>query len=83
MKQFLIVVSLVIAALIPGGRAVSARQDHPKPVRSVLVQRGDTLWGIAGEHVAGDRRQAVFNIMKLNALRSPVVQPGQRLMIPA
>jgi LysM repeat protein len=83
MKQFLIVTGLVIAALIPGARAVSARQERPTPVETVLVQPGDTLWRIAGANLPGDRREGVYRIMELNHLDSSVVVPGQRLKLPA
>lgn len=83
MKQLMIVAGLVIAALIPGAHAVSARQDHPTPLRTVVVETGDTLWGIAGANLDGDRREGVYEIMKLNALRSPNVIPGQKLKLPS
>ena len=83
MKQFLIVVGLVVAALVPGAHAVSARQGHPTPLRTVVVYPGDTLWGIAGANLDGDRREGVYQIMELNHLRSSNVVPGQKLKLPA
>jgi hypothetical protein len=41
------------------------------------VQRGDTLWTIAQRH-----QTSVSRLKKINAIRSPRIYPGQKLMVP-
>ena len=50
----------------------------------VIVHKDDTLWAIA-ERITpnnGDIRDTVYNIRKINHLSSPVLHPGQRILIP-
>lgn len=50
---------------------------------SVTVQSGESLWTIAEEHAAGrDVRDVVDDIIRVNALRTHAVEPGQRLLLP-
>lgn len=81
MKKTVIVIGLVLAVLIPGAHAVSARQVHPTPTRLVVVHRGDTLWGIASSF-PGDRRETVYRIMQMNGLHDAALVAGQRLKLP-
>jgi len=80
-KQMMIVSGLVLAVLIPGAHAVSARQQHPSPTRIVFVRSGDTLWNIAASY-PGDRREVVYRIMQLNHLHEASLRSGQRLLLP-
>ena len=47
-----------------------------------VVQPGDTLWGIATVHYAGDPREAVWRVREANALPTVTLRPGQRLTLP-
>lgn len=47
-----------------------------------VVQPGDTLWGIAATHYAGDPREAIWRVRGANRLRSAMLTPGQRLTLP-
>lgn len=49
-----------------------------------VVQPGDTLWSIAKEHstVKQDVRLIVYQLQQINELSSPLIQPGQCLVIP-
>ncbi|HEX9775004.1 MAG TPA: LysM peptidoglycan-binding domain-containing protein [Actinomycetota bacterium] len=81
----LITVGLLVTVLLGiGATTVGARQDHPAPTVSYVVQAGDTIWGIAGS-VGGseDRRAVVDRIIALNELSSALVFPGQELQLPA
>lgn len=78
------VLLLAGAILVPGIRAVSARQERPSPTMRYVVRPGETLWGIAGRiSDSGDTRKAVHLLIELNHLRSPVVLAGQVIRLPA
>lgn len=50
---------------------------------SVIVGRHDTLWEIASRARPDvDPRITVRRIIDLNSLSGPIVQPGQRLLLP-
>lgn len=78
-------VTLVIAVLAlriafaPPPEVVSAPGAPP----SVVVSRGDTLWGIAARHAeAGvDRRAYIHALVSLNEI-SGAISPGARLQLP-
>lgn len=69
-------VSLGFAVVAHGGTA---------PVEStVVVQPGDTLWSIAAEHYPSDDvRARVEAIERANSLRSPLIEVGETLRLPA
>ena len=54
-------------------------------VVTYTVSPGDTLWSYAADvtPVNGDVSQRVDEIMELNHLDSPVLQPGQVIVVPA
>lgn len=76
----------IVAALVVGGGAAFAAKDASAPVhfRTVTVEPGQSLWSVA-EEVApqADPRDVVDSIIRLNALDSVTVDPGQELAIPA
>ncbi|TQR46726.1 LysM peptidoglycan-binding domain-containing protein [Paenibacillus popilliae] len=53
-------------------------------VERVLVQPGDTLWGIASsykpEHT--DTRQFIYEIVELNQLKGDILPAGEVLLVP-
>jgi len=73
---------LMMAGLfIPGpGRADG---ESAAQVR-VMVQAGDTLWGLAKNHGPQDRdlRLVVDEIIRLSGLESSCIYPGQVVIIP-
>jgi hypothetical protein len=76
----------IVAALVVGGGAAFAAKDAGAPVhfRTVTVEPGQSLWAIA-EEVApqADPRDVVDSIVRLNALDTVTVDPGQELAIPS
>lgn len=70
-----------------GGVAASASADGPArgtEVRRVVVEPGQTLWGIAAEVAAPgeDVRDVVLGLMRLNRLPSGGLQAGQEIVVP-
>lgn len=84
MKRFLVffaaglfLIALAVHAAVP---------DTPRPVITVTVEEGDTLWDIASRHSDDtiDVRKYMYEIRQANHLgRSSVLQPGQVLKLPA
>jgi hypothetical protein len=63
------------------GGAAPARMG---PLESVTVRQRDTLWEIASRSRPDvDPRVTVRRILDLNSLPGPIVQPGQRLLLPS
>ena len=73
-----------VFAGLNGGGAIASRDAATVQFATVTIQPGESLWDVA-ERVAptADPRDAVRRIMDLNRLQSAVVQPGQRLALPA
>ncbi len=78
-----LVVAVAAALLIAGGSTAAPDPAAPVRHRTVVVQPGDTLWGIAQRHVIAqeDPRAYVNELIALNDLDEPV-QAGQRLLLP-
>jgi LysM repeat protein len=77
---FLLVVAggLITLVSAPGQAA-----DQPGPAPVVIVQPGDTLWGIATRHSGVRGRDATIEeIRRLNHLDGYSVDSGQRLILP-
>lgn len=87
--------AVIVLVVLWGAEGLAARaggrdhRDRPVPdgrrVVPVVVRPGDTLWGIAERAEPGaDTRRAVEHILELNGLPDDtLVQPGQRLSVPA
>lgn len=49
----------------------------------MVVQPGETLWGIASSHYPqSDPRAAISSIEAANHLDGPDITPGERLLLP-
>ena len=75
----LVVIGLVAA--LAWGIAVHPSRGSRVP-RTHVVAPYDTLWSIATAHYAGDPREAVWRLRERNRLRTTVLVPGQRLVLP-
>ena len=79
--------ALLVAAIaacfgwgLAGGAGASSA---PTAAATVVVRSGDTVWSIAAGHPDGqDIRTEVAQILSLNRLRSPIIQPGETLVVP-
>jgi hypothetical protein len=82
----LVLTALVLAVfLASGGASVATREaGDPQPIRTVEVQSGQTLWGIASEVAEpGEVREMVYTIERLNSLPDATLTEGQVLAVPA
>ena len=75
---------VLVAFLASGGASVATRQPgDPAPMRTIEVQRGDSLWAIAAEVAEpGEIRDMVYTIEKLNSLPDATLTEGQLLAVP-
>ena len=74
---------LLAAALISVGLSKVALGDTHPVAATVVVQPGDTLWGIAAARYPGDDvRVRVDEIERLNGLHSPQIGVGEVLQLP-
>lgn len=68
----------------PQWRAAVASGQALRTEVHIRVVPGDTLWGIATRiHPEADPRAVVEALAEANGLDSPVIHPGQRLILPA
>jgi LysM repeat protein len=75
---------LMGAVLALGGYSAATGERGPaQPTRTVVVEEGDTLWGIATEIAGpGEVREVVHELEELNALPGPELAEGQRIAVP-
>jgi LysM repeat protein len=76
-KLSVILVAVALAwALVPHTSSGAGREQV------YVVRPTDTLWAIAASHYAGDPRAAVWKLEQRNRLRSTILRPGERLVLP-
>jgi LysM repeat protein len=74
---------LLVLVLAFGLWALLARDTGASgPERRYTVHAGDTLWGIAVAHFAGDPREGVWELQERNHLTGVTIRPGQVLLVP-
>ncbi len=75
---------LAAAACVSVGLSKVALGDGGPVDATVVVQAGDTLWGIAAaRYPSDDVRVRVDEIERLNGLHSPRIEVGETLQLPA
>jgi nucleoid-associated protein YgaU len=82
----LLAVAVVVSALLglAAPRLGAVEQPRREPVRTHVVQAGETLWSVAVRAAGrGDVRRSIYQIQKLNRLGGATIFPGQRLILPA
>ena len=79
-----VIVAVVVAVAIMIMPGVSiAGPDTAEAPRHHLVMPGETLWEVAvALDESADTRVMVDRLMRLNHLRSPLIAPGQSLLLP-
>lgn len=79
----LFVLVVVSAAFLFPGKVHTQRELAPIPTHTYTVDTGDTLWSIAAEYAAGrDVREVIYEIKRINGLRTSMIYPGQELKVP-
>ena len=74
---------LGFAAFALDGGAVATSTATDDTFTYISVASGESLWDIAGVVAPeSDPREVIADIVRLNALDSAAVQPGERLAIP-
>jgi len=73
---------VLLALVLMVASARFAYGSGPVAADRVVVAPGDTVWSIAASHFGGDPRPHVDEIMARNHLRSPVLVPGESLLVP-
>ena len=76
---------VLVAFLAAGGASVATREaGDPAPMRTIEVERGQTLWAIASEVAEpGEVRDMVYTIQRLNSLPDATLTEGQLIAVPA
>ena len=74
---------LLLLVLAFGLWALVARDTAASgPEQRYTVRAGDTLWGIAVRHFAGDPREGVWELRERNHRGGVMIRPGQVLALP-
>jgi LysM repeat protein len=73
---------VVLLALLLVALGAARPSSGAAPETRYVVKTGDTLWAIAAERYDGDPREAIWEIEDRNGLTSPLLQPGQVLVLP-
>ncbi len=75
--------AVITALLLTLVVAIAAnRSQGAGPAQAYVVRPYDTLWAIAASHYAGDPREAIDRIERANGLATPLIRPGQQLVLP-
>lgn len=79
-----LLVALVMGVVLGGGSMATEEAGQRPATDVVVVNEGDTLWGIAAAVAEdGEVRSMVHEIRELNNLESSVVSLGQEIHVPA
>ena len=71
------------AGQVAGASGSDSEASNPPVAQVVVVQTGETLWGIAREVAPGsDPRGVVRQIRQMNDLGTTPVVPGQSIVVP-
>lgn len=79
-----LLVVLAVGVALGGGSAATDEPGAEVATEIVVVDHGDTLWGIASDYAehGGQVRSVMAEIERINRLDSPALMVGQRLHVP-
>jgi nucleoid-associated protein YgaU len=78
----LVLSGVVLLALLLVALGAARPSSGAAPETRYVVEAGDTLWAIASVRYDGDPREAIWRIQERNDLGSPLLRPGQVLVLP-
>lgn len=87
LTSLFVVTVAVIGCIIFGSTKAQAAPAEPsyKYYTSIQVQKGDTLWNIASEHISGEyasMNDYIAEICEINHISDSDIHSGQYLTIP-
>lgn len=87
LTSLFVVTVAVIGCILFGSTKAQAAPAEPsyKYYTSIQVQKGDTLWNIASEHISGEyasMNDYIEEICKINHISDSDIHSGQYLTIP-
>lgn len=81
--RYLIIPIVLILLVISISNRIEYYSKKVRKFETYVVQQGDTLWEISKQVNPGqDPRKTVYEIQKLNDGITPVIQPGQEILVP-
>jgi hypothetical protein len=83
----ILAICVTIISIIMISTHVSAKKltEREKTVVSIKIEKGDTLWSIASEHITdeyNDIHTYIKEIMKSNGLTSDTIHEGRYIIVP-
>jgi len=79
-----LIIGLAFALTLIGGAATATTDLSTGSFEYVTVHSGQSLWQLAESVAPGsDPRDVISDIVNLNQLQTSVLQPGDRIAIPA
>lgn len=60
------------------------KELNEKSYRVVVIEEGDTLWGIYHKYPVGnDLKKYIKEVEKINGIKGSVIQAGQKIIVPS
>lgn len=83
-KKFFAVLMCMVCTIgvVTGITTISAHEHYE--TRIIIVERGDSLWGLVSEHYSDDCniRKIISKVKKINNIEGSHLQIGERIIIP-
>lgn len=81
--RFVFIIMVLLVMVLCASTVAATAGNIKKEYRVVSVRPGDTLWGIASVYSGDtDIREYIYNIKKLNQMKSATIYAGQTLYLP-
>lgn len=74
-------IGVMLGVLVPKLLAADASSHSGQPLRHV-ISNGETLWSLAERYGQDDPREFIYDLKRLNGLKSSQIFPGQQLILP-